>query len=243
MIKIMWKTLGLMAFCGAIVLGNPAEAMADEVSGPGISSGIYVATVDAETVNISKDESGQEVLMAASRGSAFQVVEDMGDGFVKVKVKDTYGYLPVEGNATVSASDEATIAAMEAAAAQNASAEFRQSVVNYALQFVGGRYAYGGSDPHTGVDCSGFTRYVMQHAAGVSLNRSSGGQASQGTQIGADQMRPGDLIFYGNGKSINHVAMYIGNGQIVHSSTYKTGIKVSQWDYRTPVKIVNVIGD
>lgn len=76
MIKITWKTLGLMAFCGAIALGNPSEARADEVSGPGISSGIYIATVDAESVNISRDESGQEVLMAASRGSAFQVIED-----------------------------------------------------------------------------------------------------------------------------------------------------------------------
>ena len=56
-------------------------------------------------------------------------------------------------------------------------------------------------------------------------------------------MKPGDLIFYGNGRSINHVAMYIGKGQIVHSSTYKTGIKISQWNYRTPVKIVNVIGE
>ena len=210
MIKNAWKTLSLLAFCGAIVLANPADAKADEVSGPGLSSGNYIATVEAETVNISTDESGQEVLMAASKGSSFQVVEDMGDGFVKVKVKDTYGYLPVDGNATVTQTDEATIAALEAA--YDAPAEFRQSVVNYALQFVGGRYAYGGSDPHTGVDCSGFTRYVMQ-------------------------------IFYGNGRSSNHVAMYIGNGQIVHSSTYKTGIKVSPWNYRTPVKIVNVIGE
>lgn len=241
MMKNVWKALSLLAFCGAIVTTNPTDARADEVSGPGLSLSNYVATVDAETVNISADESGQEVLMAASKGTTFQVVEDMGDGFVKVKVKDTYGYLPVEGNATVTQTDEETIAALEAA--YDAPAEFRQSVVNYALQFVGGRYAYGGSDPHTGVDCSGFTRYVMQHAAGISLNRSSGGQAAQGTQISADQMKPGDLIFYGNGSSINHVAMYIGNGQIVHSSTYKTGIKVSQWNYRTPVKIVNVIGE
>ena len=82
MIKNAWKTLSLLAFCGAIVLANPADAKADEVSGPGLSSGNYIATVEAETVNISTDESGQEVLMAASKGSSFQVVEDMGDGFV-----------------------------------------------------------------------------------------------------------------------------------------------------------------
>ena len=55
----------------------------------------------------------------------------------------------------------------------------RQQVVNYAMQFVGGRYKYGGSDPRTGTDCSGFTRYVLQNSAGISMNRSSGGQAQQ----------------------------------------------------------------
>jgi len=118
----------------------------------------------------------------------------------------------------------------------------RQEVVNYALQFVGGRYAAGGSDPHTGADCSGFVKYVMQNGAGVSMNRSSREQAYQGVAISASQMQPGDLLFYGSGSGINHVAMYIGNGQIVHASTYSTGIKTSAWNYRTPVKIVNVLG-
>lgn len=129
----------------------------------------------------------------------------------------------------------------EAEAAQTANAERRQNLVNYALQFVGGRYVAGGNDPHTGADCSGFTRYVMQHGAGVSLNRSSGSQATQGRTISANEMQPGDLIFYGNGSRVNHVAMYIGNGQIVHASTYSTGIKISQWNYRAPVRIASVL--
>jgi len=118
--------------------------------------------------------------------------------------------------------------------------EARQSLVNYALQFVGGRYRAGGNDPHTGADCSGFVKYVMQNGAGVSMSRSSASQAMQGRVISSDQMQPGDLIFYSNGSRINHVAMYIGDGQIVHASTYKTGIKVSEWNYRTPVKIVSM---
>lgn len=129
----------------------------------------------------------------------------------------------------------------EAQAALEASAQRRQNLVNYSLQFVGGRYKAGGNDPHTGADCSGFTRYVMQHGAGVSLNRSSGSQATQGRTVSADEMQPGDLIFYGNGSRVNHVAMYIGNGQIVHASTYSTGIKISQWNYRTPIRIANVL--
>ena len=202
-----------------------------------------MVTVNADNVTISKDEAGKETLMTASKGSSFEVVQDMGDGYVKVKINDTYGFLPAEGNATITSTDEETLAALEVKTQAQAAVDFRQGIVNYALQFVGGRYAYGGSDPRTGVDCSGFTRYVMQHAAGLTINRSSGGQASQGKAVSADQMRPGDLIFYGSGSSINHVAMYIGNGQVVHSSTYSTGIKTSPWNYRTPVKIVNVLGD
>ena len=68
--------------------------------------------------------------------------------------------------------------------------------------------------------------------------RSSTSQSKQGTAISADQMQPGDLIFYGSGRGINHVAMYIGDGKVVHASTERTGIKTSPWNYRTPVKIV-----
>lgn len=132
--------------------------------------------------------------------------------------------------------------ALAGEAAGNETADIRQNLVNYALQFVGGRYRAGGNDPHTGVDCSGFVKYVMQNGAGVSMNRSSRAQATQGRQISADQMQPGDLIFYGSGSRINHVAMYIGNGQIVHASTERTGIKTSVWNYRAPVKIVSMLG-
>ena len=244
MMKKTWKTLGLMAFCSAIVIARPSDVRADEISGPGLSYGNYLVTVNSDKVTISKDEEGREALMTASKGSSFEVMEDMGDGQVKVKVNDnTYGYLPVNGNATVTETDEETLAALDDKKQVEAAVDFRQSIANYGLQFVGGRYAYGGTDPHTGVDCSGFTRYVMQHAAGITISRSSGGQAAQGRAISADQMRPGDLIFYSSGRSINHVAMYIGNGQVVHSSTYSTGIKTSPWNYRTPVKIVNILGD
>ena len=130
----------------------------------------------------------------------------------------------------------------EAQQAANQAAETRQNLVNYALQFVGGPYRAGGNDPRTGVDCSGFMKFVMQNGAGIGMNRSSATQATQGKAISANQMQPGDLIFYGSGSHINHVAMYIGNGQIVHASTYKTGIKISNWNYRAPVKIVSMLG-
>ena len=152
----------------------------------------------------------------AQKGGIYDVVESGSDGWVRVTAGDKEGYLKTDG-ITLEEADEAAEAAQQAQETQTSK---RQQVVDYALQFVGGRYKYGGSDPHTGVDCSGFTRYVMQNGAGVSLNRSSGSQAAQGVSISAAQMQPGDLIFYGNGKRINHVALYIGNGQIVHAVSY-----------------------
>ena len=136
--------------------------------------------------------------------------------------------------------EELAAAAEAAARAAEAAASARQNLVDYALQFVGGPYRAGGNDPHTGVDCSGFVRYVMQHGAGISMNRSSGSQATQGHAVNSSQMQPGDLLFYSGGSGINHVAMYIGDGKIVHASTYATGIKISKWNYRNPVKIVSM---
>ena len=86
--------------------------------------------------------------------------------------------------------------------------------------------------------CNGLAHF------GISLPHNSAAQANCGRSISSSEMRPGDLIFYGGSSgSINHVALYIGNGQVCHASSAKTGIKISTWNYRSPVKIVNVLGD
>ena len=148
----------------------------------------------------------------------------------------------IEAGAGESIEDEEEEIQEEEEEAAAAAVNVRQNLVNYALQFVGRPYRAGGNDPHVGADCSGFVKYVMQYGAGISMNRSSGAQASQGTAISADVMQPGDLLFYGQGSRINHVAMYIGNGQIVHASTERTGIKISKWNYRMPIRIVSMLG-
>lgn len=228
------------AVCGMLMVMNPLTSMA--AIGPGFTAGTYVATITSDSVNINRSLDSEEVLMAAKSGSTYEVLEDLGNGWMKIRVNDTEGYLPVSGNATVEQVAEDEMAEVQQDAEESSGSYKRQQVVDYAMQFVGGRYRYGGSDPRTGVDCSGFTRYVLQNSAGVSMNRSSGGQASQGVAVSADQMQPGDLLFYGGSRGINHVAMYIGNGQVVHASTERTGITVSNWNYRNPVKIVNVLG-
>ena len=127
--------------------------------------------------------------------------------------------------------------------AANAAASRRSKVVNYALQFVGNPYVWGGTSLTKGADCSGFTMQVMRQF-GVSLPHYSGAQAKMGKPVKSSEMRPGDLIFYANsGGTVNHVAMYIGNGQIVHAASKKSGIKISTWNYRTPGAIRNVLGD
>ena len=119
----------------------------------------------------------------------------------------------------------------------------RTQIANYATQFLGNPYVWGGTSLTNGADCSGFTMAVMSHF-GVSLPHHSGSQASCGRAISSSEKRPGDLIFYTDSSgTINHVALYIGNGQVVHASNPSSGIKISNWNYRTPAKIVNVLGD
>jgi cell wall-associated NlpC family hydrolase len=106
---------------------------------------------------------------------------------------------------------------------------------------VGNRYVYGGTSLTNGADCSGFVMSVFKKF-GVSLPHHSGSQAGYGTKISAGDLQPGDLIFYGNSRgTINHVAIYIGNGQVVHASNKKTGIKISKYNYRSPVKYVRIL--
>ena len=127
--------------------------------------------------------------------------------------------------------------------AAQAAASLRSRIVDYALQFVGNPYVWGGTSLTNGADCSGFTMKVLEHF-GVSLPHYSGSQAKMGKGIKSSEMRPGDLIFYaGSSGAVNHVAMYIGGGQIVHAASRRSGIKISTWNYRTPVAIRNVLGD
>lgn len=109
---------------------------------------------------------------------------------------------------------------------------FGRSVADYALQFVGNPYVYGGTSLTNGTDCSGFTQSVYRHF-GVNIPRTSGEQAGFGQVIPYGDMEPGDLVCYSG-----HVAMYIGDGRIVHASSRKEGIKVSgDPAYRTIVSI------
>ncbi len=120
----------------------------------------------------------------------------------------------------------------------------RANIVNYAKKFLGYRYVWGGTSLTKGVDCSGFTQAILKNY-GVSIPRTSRDQARSGKSITKSQLKPGDLVFYGNNSSgyINHVAIYIGNNKVIHASNKRDGIKISNMNYRTPIKYARYIYD
>ena len=111
----------------------------------------------------------------------------------------------------------------------------RQEVVNFALQFEGNPYVYGGTSLTNGADCSGFVMSVFANF-GYSLPRVAAAQCDASTKKDISQLEPGDLVFYGNGY-IDHVALYIGDGKIIHASNAATGIKISDYDYEQPAAV------
>lgn len=116
----------------------------------------------------------------------------------------------------------------------------QSDMISYAMQFLGNPYVWGGTSLTNGTDCSGFVMRIYQHF-GHSLPRTSSAQAAATKTVSSDEVRPGDLFFYGSG-GVSHVAMYIGNGQVIHASNPRTGIKISSAYYRTPIKIGRVTG-
>lgn len=109
------------------------------------------------------------------------------------------------------------------------------SVASYACQFVGNPYVWGGTSLTNGADCSGFVMSVYRHF-GVSLPHSSASDRSVGTGVSTSEMRAGDIVCYSG-----HVAIYIGNGQIVHASNHRDGIKISNANYRSILAVRRVM--
>ncbi len=118
--------------------------------------------------------------------------------------------------------------------------EANSDVANYALQFVGNPYVAGGTSLTNGTDCSGFVMSVYA-AFGVSLPRTTGGQAQSGYGVSVNEAEPGDIVSYGYNGYVSHSALYIGNGMIVHASTPELGIRVDSM-YIMPIITIRRIG-
>lgn len=115
-----------------------------------------------------------------------------------------------------------------------------QEIADFALQFVGNPYVWGGTSLTSGADCSGFVQSVYRNF-GISLPRVAADQAQAGTRVSLEQLQTGDLIFYADGGAIYHVVLYLGNGQVVHASSAATGIKISPVNWQNAVWGVRLI--
>lgn len=216
-----------------LVIGDEAEAIAEQE----IKT---VATVNTETLNVRAEKSTEaEVLSQVGNSEAF-TVNSVADGWVEISVDDSVGYISQDYVTLAQALP--TAKTIEQVKYGDGVSDVRASVVSYALQFVGNRYVWGGTSLENGVDCSGFTMRILGKY-GISLPHSSKAQPSYGTKISASEAKPGDLFFYGSGRSISHVAIYIGNGQIVHASNKRDGIKVSNAYYRNPICVTRYLPD
>ncbi len=180
-----------------------------------------------------------EVITLVPRGEELEVSAVEGD-WVKVFLDDEEVYVSAE-YVEVSAELGTAVTMSELLYGQGIS-DVRVDICQYAKEFIGNPYVWGGTSLTKGTDCSGFVMGVFKKY-GVNLPRNSRAQAGCGTTIKVSEAKPGDLIFYAKGKTINHVAIYIGNGQVIHASSPKTGIKISNISYRSPFKAVRVLYD
>lgn len=152
-------------------------------------------------------------------GTVMRII-GINNGWYKVRYTGQTGYIR---------SDFMDITSDGSSIPDNTGSSIGQEIAEYALQFVGYRYVYGGSSPSVGFDCSGLT-YYLYGKFGYALSRTASQQyQNNGVSVSKDQLQHGDLLFFSSngGASITHVGLYIGNGNFVHASTSSTGVIIS----------------
>jgi uncharacterized protein YgiM (DUF1202 family) len=199
-----------------------------------------MATVNTTTLFVREQPStDSSVITMVPIDEELEVIEETEE-WCKIELDNEEGYINKEYVDIAEELDKAVT--LEELRYGEGVSDVRIAMVAFAKQFLGNRYVWGGTSLTNGTDCSGFTMGVYKEY-GISLPRVSRSQATVGSKISASEMKPGDLVFYGKGGTINHVAIYIGNGQVIHASSPKTGIKISNVYYRTPLVIRRIIND
>ena len=215
-----------------LLTGDAAKTKAQEV--------VYtVAKVNTQTLKVREQPSTEcPVITLVAQDERLEVVEQQPEGWAKIMLDDEEAY--VSTDYCVVEEELETAVTMKELLYGNGVSNTRIDLCQYAKQFVGNPYVWGGTSLTKGADCSGFVQSVFKKF-GVSLPRTSREQAGVGTKISLADAKPGDLIFYAKGGTINHVALYIGDGQVVHASNPRTGIRISNATYRSPATIRRVL--
>ncbi len=218
---------------GYLLIGDAAEKYANKIVKE-------LATVTADGLKMRMEPSLEaEVYDMVAYGEELEVLEKL-DGWVAVKFDGQRVYVSAD-YVTVDKKLKTALNMTEFLYGAGVS-DVRVEICEYAKQFLGNPYVWGGTSLTKGADCSGFVLSIYKKY-GVSLPHSSRAQANCGTKIKVSEMKPGDLVFYSSGRRINHVAMYIGGGQVIHASSPKTGIRISSTYYRNPVAAVRLLQD
>lgn len=197
-----------------------------------------VARVNADMLMVREQPNTDcTIITRVAEGEELEVVEQL-DGWVKINIDNETGYVCAD-YVSVYQSLPKGITLKELSYGDGVS-NTAVDLIEYAKQFLGNPYVYGGTSLTRGTDCSGFTMRVFEHF-GYSLSRTSREQAYNGTRVSLSEIQPGDLLFYKHGNTIGHVAIYIGNGQIIHASTERTGIIIGNAYYTTPACATRII--
>ena len=176
------------------------------------------------TVNFRSQPNTSSSVLASLRNGTVVSVTGVQGGWFKVTYNGQKGYVHpdylsfsnVQGSGSTGSSGSSSITPPSNSVSYNGSSEKRAAVLEYAAQFLGTPYVYGGSTP-SGFDCSGFTSYVFKNTVG-SIPRVAQAQFDATTRVSMDELLPGDLVFFGSSaSSISHVGIYVGNNQFIHS--------------------------
>ncbi len=224
-----------------LVTGKDAIALSQKV-------GKTIATVTVRTLRVrSKASTKARIITLIPKGASYEVTKQYED-WVKIKIDgNTSGYVASDyikltkkyQEAVAVNADKALNSSADTVASSNSSS-VRDKIVDYALRFVGNPYRWGGTSLTNGADCSGFTQSIFKKY-GISIPRTSRGQAASGRWVSLEKIRPGDLIFYRKNGTINHVALYIGNGKVIGAKSSSEGIRITRYNYRTPYKAISYI--
>lgn len=210
-----------------------------------------VVKAESGYINVRAEMSTESDIVGKIRKDGICEVLSIEDGWCEIESGEITGYISSDYLLTGAEANEKATELMEEGKELETAitlmeyrygkgvTDIQMELCEYARQFVGNPYRWGGTSLTKGADCSGFTMSVYANY-GVSLPHSSAAQSKYGTKVSLSELQPGDLVFYG-GKRIHHVAIYIGNGQIVHAQSTKTGIVVSSMYYSTPTGAVRIL--